>query len=568
MANTVLTPLSVWLNRHTESIVAFQGEQTDTTHDFLLRVQLWIDSLRQCKGNRWAVYHTDAFEFLAIVFALWQLDRTACIPGDNRPGTIDRLSARVDGFIGDFPTKGVPIVDPSNIGVETFSWRDLEQNFPAIEIYTSGSTGEPKPITKTISQLERELEALESLWPSEPGVIITTVTHQHLYGMTFRLFWPFCAGRAFARKLCEYPEDILYQARRWTAFSLVSSPTHLRRLNDSLNWSEVADGCHYVLSSAAPLVRNDSLAVGKLLQAPVQEIYGSSETGAIAWRIQQPEQPEALWQALPSVQLSTTPEKTLLVQSTYLGSVDRYILPDKVAFTSEGFFSLLGRVDRIVKIEGKRVSLAAIEHALLGSSALIEDVKALAVERQRIETAVVIQLTCQGKELLAEHGRKTLIKLLKADLSSGFEAVVLPRRWRFTDQMPYNSQGKIPMESLQLMFEQKPVTLPQIVRQSIDSNLLVMECFIPAELVYFDGHFDDQPILPGIVQVHWAEAYGRKFLAVAGRFIRLEVIKFQKVIPPNSTLTMTLQYDFEKNKLTFKYESDLGVHSNGRICFE
>ena len=568
MANIILTPLSVWLNRHSESIVAYQGERVDTTHDFLLRVQLWIDSLSQYKGNRWAVYHTDAFEFLAVVFALWQLDRTACIPGDNRPGTIDRLDARVDGFIGDFPGKAGPTVESSNIGAESFSWRDLEQNFPAIEIYTSGSTGEPKPITKTISQLERELEALESLWPSEPGIVITTVTHQHLYGMTFRLFWPFCAGRAFARKLCEYPEDILYQAQHSTAFSLVSSPTHLRRLNNSLSWNEVADGCHYVLSAAAPLERNDSLSVGRLLRAPVREIYGSSETGAIAWRIQQPERPEALWHALPSVQLSTTPEKTLLVKSSYLGPVDHYILADKVAFTSDGFFSLQGRVDRIVKIEGKRVSLAAIEHILLENSTLIKDVRALAIDRQRIETAVVIQLTCQGKELLAEQGKKTLIKLLKADLANRFEAVVLPRRWRFTDQMPYNSQGKIPMESLQLMFEQKPITWPQVVRQSISNDLLVMECFIPAELVYFDGHFDDQPILPGIVQVHWAEAYGRQFLAVAGRFIRLEVIKFQKVIAPNSTLTITLKYDSVDQKLTFQYGSDLGVHSSGRICFE
>ncbi|MBV1915856.1 MAG: AMP-binding protein [Pseudomonadales bacterium] len=568
MANTTLTPLSTWLNKHPENIIAFQDGETSDADDFLLRVSQWMGILGRYNGDRWAVYHADAFEFLAIIFALWQLDRTACIPGDNRPATIDRLTARVDGFIGDFPGKAVPTADQTDSRTQDVSWRELKQNFLAIEIYTSGSTGEPKPISKTMRQLEEELQSLETLWPSEPEAVIATVTHQHLYGLTFRLFWPFCTGRTFSRNLCEYPEDILRQASGWDRFSLISSPTHLRRLNDSLSWDKIADGCQYVLSAAAPLDRRDSLAVGELLQAPVREIYGSSETGAIAWRMQKNEAADALWQSLPGVQLSATVEGTLRVDFAYSDSVDPLILPDKVTFTSVDFFSLLGRVDRIVKIEGKRVSLAAIEHALLENSTLVEDVKALTIERQRVETAVVIQLTAEGNRVLADQGRKALIKGFKSELANEFEAVVLPRRWRFTDQIPYNPQGKISLESLQLMFEKEPVIWPKIIHQSVDGAQLLMECVAPAELAYFKGHFEEQPILPGIVQVHWAEAYGRQFLPLTGRFIRLEVIKFQKVIVPDQVLTITLKYDSEKMKLTFKYESDAGVHSSGRVCFE
>lgn len=576
MSNVSLTPLSSWLNKQPDYVIAVQNGRMKSTQDFLQQVQSWMNALVDHKGDRWAVYHVDAFEFLAIVFALWQLDRTACVPGDNRPGTVQRLTDHVDGFVGEFPSGTINIVDPK-ISPEsnpksTSEWRDLKQDFLALEIYTSGSTGDPKPITKTVSQLERELEVLESLWPSEPkSMVITTVSHQHLYGMTFRLLWPFSSGRAFGQKLCEYPEDILYQAenlaKKHTAFSLISSPSHLGRMNDSLSWNEVADSCQYVISSAAPLARKDSLNVSQLLQAPVLEIYGSSETGAIAWRTQIDDQADALWQSLPKINLSATSENTLLVKSPYLRTIDNYILPDRVTFNSEGSFSLLGRIDRIVKVEGKRVSLAAIEKILFENT-LVESVKVITLERQRVETAVVMQLTKEGKKQLKDQGRKYLIKVFKTGLSDQFEAVVLPRRWRFVDQMPYNPQSKIPLEVLQSLFEKKPVIWPKIIDQKIDDGVLTMECFIPTELIYFEGHFDDRSILPGIVQIHWSESFGRQFFPVTGNFVRLEAIKFKKIIPPGAKVTITLKYDPANMKLRFQFGSGQNVYSSGRICFE
>ena len=267
-----LIPLSSWLNEQPENIIAIHKSKSATTQDFLLRVQYWINVLHDQQGSRCAVYHSDAFEFLAILFALWQLDRTACIPGDNRPGTVQRLKNHVDAFVGEFPdglTAASNIVDEDQVG--TKQWRNLKPDFVALEIYTSGSTGEPKPITKTIAQIERELAVIESLWPGQQEcVVLSTVSHQHLYGMTFRLFWPFSAGLTFARKLCEYSEDIVHQAKHHSAFSLISSPSHLARMNTAVNWNELAGRCHYVISAAAPLAREDSLNVAQLLNAPVR----------------------------------------------------------------------------------------------------------------------------------------------------------------------------------------------------------------------------------------------------------------------------------------------------------
>lgn len=559
--------LSIRLVDRPVDVVAAQRGELTSAEAFLSKVQSWFDTLQTHHGERWAVYHNDTLEFTAILFALWQLGRTACVPGDSCLGTVQQLMPHVDGFIGEFPiNEAISTYKEKNEPV-VGSWRVLPTDLVAIEVFTSGSTGDPKPIKKTVGQIEKEVEALEQLWPSKTeSVVLATVSHQHFYGMMFRILWPISTGRAFGRNLCEYVEDIFHQAKYCPLFTLVASPSHLGRFGSDLGWSMLETCCHDVISSAAPLSREDSLNISQQLSAPVREIYGSSETGAIAWRSQQSGERDASWRALPSVTLRSLSDGSLFLQSPYLGEDDGFNLPDQVEFNKDGSFKLMGRLDRIVKVEGKRVSLVAIEKLLLFSR-WVKNVRALTTERQRVETALVIQLTEEGTSLLQAEGRNFLIKKLKGLLRAHFEPVVLPRRWRFVEHMPYNKQGKLPLDALQVLFE-KPVTKwPVISNEKVDDSKATIQCKIPADLVYFDGHFDGAPILPGVVQVHWAEAFGRRLFSIEGSFKRLEVIKFRQIISPNITISVVLKYDQKLNKLTFQYESNKGVHSSGRICF-
>ena len=460
-----LTPLSNWLNDAPEQIIAVHKETRVTTADFLHRVRVWIDVLEQhqVEGGKWAVYHHDAFEFLAILFALWQLKQTACVPGDNRPGTVNRLSSCVAGFIGEFPSMDTALDIDITMPTRKRKWLTLAPDFIALEIYTSGSTGHPKSITKTIGQLDNESHSLALLWPTKSDcVVLTTVSHQHLYGMTFRLFLPFILGQAFGRKLCNYSEDIYYHANYYSSFLLVSSPSHLGRLSSQINWAELGARCQYILSSSAPLLRADSLKISALWNTPVREIYGSSETGAIAWRSQKKDSADAKWQALPSTQLSLSDDGILRLSSSFHGSDEPTVLPDRVLFAKDGRFSLLGREDSVVKIEGKRVSLTNIEQ-LLVSNPLIEGLKAIVLERKRIEVALVIKLTAKGLDTLNQLGRKDMISQFKSSLSNDLEAVVLPRRWRFVKDLPYNQQGKLPMADLLALFEKNAVNMGEAV---------------------------------------------------------------------------------------------------------
>lgn len=106
---------------------------------------------------------------------------------------------------------------------------------------------------------------------------------------------------------------------------------------------------------------------------------------------------------------------------------------------------------------------------------------------------------------------------------------------------------------------------PELLDHQLDQNTLTLTLFIPAALYYFAGHFPGSPILPGVVQLHWAVDYARKYLGVQGQFAGMSAVKFQQIIQPEQTITLELTFDEGKNQLRFCYSSLQGRCSSGRI---
>jgi 3-hydroxymyristoyl/3-hydroxydecanoyl-(acyl carrier protein) dehydratase len=562
-----LTPLSRWLlDISDDHPVAIVDDTLLTKANISEKVAIWQSILPLSAGQKWAVYHSNAIEFFSILLALWQSDCTACVPGDNCIATVARLKQSVSGFVGEFEHVSTEYKSNDQVVRHSFSWVEIERNFPAIEVYTSGSTGEPKPIQKTMAQIDDELHCIETLWPlSNHSVVLSTVTHQHLFGLTFRLFWSLAKGRLLFAKHSAFSEDIYHLASQYNQFILISTPAHLKRLNHQLDWPHLQGKCEATISSAAPLQYEDSQNAAKLLHAPILEIYGSSETGALAWRNQTKIEAD-YWTLLPNITLDET-DKGFMVKGPHIAA-EYQTLSDNIDYLSANCFQLHGRTDRIVKVEGKRLSLSKMEKCL-EQSTWITVARALVVTKKREEVAIVAELNDKGRTLVQQHSQKWLVTQLKELLKASFELVLLPRRWRFVSTLPYNQQGKLPMESLQALFEMAEVKWPHVLeRTNTAEKTWQLNLYIPKELIYFDGHFEGNPILPGIAQTHWAQYYGRELFAFDGRFNRLEAVKFQSVIFPDSEVTLELEYDPFKGKLTFQYVSKKGVHSSGRICFE
>ncbi len=545
------------------------------------RVGQWQQQLAGCPATTVAVWLQDSLEFAAALLALWHSGKVALLCGDRLPATVELAGQQAGALLGDFETSGslplIPAPDTNSkaiVPATAISPLDPEQL--AVVVLTSGTTGDPKTVPYRLAQLDGELAMHEQLFGLQAGTALVagTVSHQHIYGLLWRVLWPLTGQRPLLSECCHYPEDLLVQAQHQTALILVTTPTHLTRLPASLDWSagQGESPWRLVVSSTAPLSLDASRHAGRQLGCPVTEIYGSSETGGIAWRRQTDGD---TWQPLPGIEVrGDTGTGALQLRSPLFASNDWFTTGDRAEVTADGGFRLLGRLDRIAKIEGKRVSLSGMEQQLQQHPWLAE-VAVLVLDGHRTTTAVAASLSADGTEALQRLGKANLCRQLRQWLGHYFETPVLPRRWRFVDQLPRNPQGKLPLAALQALFMDRtqPDTrnrLPELLGTSQLSDYSWQIRLKPtADLIWFDGHFPDTPILPGVVQVQWAAHFGSLHCGTPlAQFARLEVIKFQQVMRPDREAILELNWNRDNGKLSFRYFHDEKVFSSGRLVFD
>lgn len=542
------------------AVASRHGESIDE-QAFRQRVVAWMAAFALVDGHAVALYQTDGLEFAAALLGAWQAGKTVWLPGDALPATCRQLAAQVSAFAGEFPPDYRPLTAlHGNPGAAPFS--ALDADFPAVVVFTSGSTGQPSAIPKRLRQLASEVATLEAMFGAALGdaEVVATVSHQHIYGLLFKILWPLASHRPFLAHSLAFPEE-LAAALADRAAVLVASPAHLKRLPDTLDWPRA--GLRTVFSSGGPLPLDGVLRCEQLLGHTPTEIYGSSETGGIAWRRRTGGLDEAC-SAFPNVTLSLA-DGCLVVASPHLADATPFVTADRARFLPDGRFLLAGRADRIAKIEGKRVSLDAIEQALRASG-WITEARVLALADGREQLAAVVVPSTAGQALLASDGKPAFSRRLRALLAESTERVALPRRWRFVDALPANAQGKTTEAALARLFAAPSLPLTRVVEQS--DVRLVLELGIPGDLIHFDGHFIASPVLPGVTQVDWVIHYGRQHFTIAGAFLRLEAVKFQRVIQPGRPVRLELDWRAEKQSLAFRLASDVGQHASGRVVFE
>jgi AMP-binding enzyme len=538
--------------------------------EFLARVRAWQALLRRTSGQAFALYISDAVEFASALFGAWSSDKTIYLPGDTLPGTCASLRQNVHGYLGEFALEWNPMVPaPQEEMVHTDVFDCLNGNFDGLVLFTSGSTGAPQAIPKKLFQMSREVATLEAQFGQLLGgsEIIATVSHQHIYGLLFNVLWPLTAGRAIQAREYYFPQELMaVLAERGGV--LVSSPAHLKRLPEYPAWTMTSKRSRAVFSSGGPLSFEVACEVNRLLGVVPIEVYGSSETGGIGWRQQRSSMDDA-WTPMPGVTCRVDPEKDVLeVRSPHLPSKDWFRTADRATFVGDNRFQMTGRVDRIVKLEEKRISLSAIE-CQLRTSPMVADARAVVVEGNRPRIAALIVPSLQGHSKLAKVGKLAFSRMLRDMLSQFIEPVGIPRVWRYLDALPINAQGKTTRADLIAALDSDPArpTMPLERLIERDAQRAVFEFIPPRDLVYFSGHFRDLPILAGVVQIDWVIAYGRQCFNLPLVFRGIHALKFQRIIAPEKPFTLELVHEPGKSSLSFKITSRVGTHTSGRLLF-
>ena len=106
----------------------------------------------------------------------------------------------------------------------------------------------------------------------------------------------------------------------------------------------------------------------------------------------------------------------------------------------------------------------------------------------------------------------------------------------------------------------------EIKTATADSNVFETTCEIPSSLSYFAGHFPDQAVLPGVVQVNWANNLATKLFNVK-EFRGVNSLKFNTMILPEAKVALSLTLNPEKHTVKFSYKSDSTLFSSGILAF-
>ena len=133
--------------------------------------------------------------------------------------------------------------------------------------------------------------------------------------------------------------------------------------------------------------------------------------------------------------------------------------------------------------------------------------------------------------------------------------------------MTPNHQTTASLQSLSdLMRGREWPTLRQAMLADAEAVLALR---IPAGLIWFQGHFPDQPVLPGVVQVHWAAKLSAIIFAGLPGFSSMSNLKFKTMITPELDVDLSLQLKRSERRanIVFSYQGDALVYSSGSVVF-
>lgn len=236
--------------------------------------------------------------------------------------------------------------------------RSLQINDEHIGFYSSGSTASPSLSRHSLRNLTAEagffVDQLSQLIPYQR--VVSTVPCHHIYGFIWGMLLPqqsaavenlfvdtsSCLPTSWAAQLCEL-DLIVATPDTWKLLVALQVPMPRRFV---------------AVSSTAPLP--ESVALEFAAQHPhavMVEIYGSTETGGLAWRTHISQ----AFHLLPRWQLQTDDTGTTAV---CCHDQQHYSLQDNIELLPGGYIRLHGRRDSVIQIAGHNINTDTVARRL------------------------------------------------------------------------------------------------------------------------------------------------------------------------------------------------------------
>lgn len=303
--------------------------------------------------------------------------------------------------------------------------------------FTSGSSGFPIGAFKTRQNLEQEVLILKDLIKNyKVKRVVVSVPFVHIYGILTGLLLPWLLEDVTLIVKDDFlPYELLQEASKRDTL-VITTPIFIKALN-KLNEDKSLKS-NLFISSTGPLHTDDVNTFEKKFQTDLMQLFGSTETGGIAYKFSS----SSKWTPLKKVNISSKNDK-LSVNSAFLSS---HILNEQVVklehpFTTEDIinlnengFDLLGRSNKLIKIAGKRISSAQIESILETIDGIEVAIVELVYKKELLRSEQIV-ITIQAKQKIKKQ-------IIKNKINENFGVLTIPFNVNYVDKINYSAMGK------------------------------------------------------------------------------------------------------------------------------
>lgn len=409
-----------------------------------------------------------------------------------------------------------------------------------INLFTSGSSGENKCVKKSLTNLiDEAFDLIDEIDLKDAKTVISTTNFNFLFGLTFYLMLPLNAGMCIDLDRISYPEEITGKN-----LLFITTPSFLEKMSKYQEKPPVK--LEKIITAGAKLKR-DEFKFALEISKSVTEIYGCTESGVIAHR----EHYQDKLKLFRNVEISEGAQT--LVKTNY-SCEKTQISGDSIKVLANREIELDGRLDRVLKIQEQRISAEEIENYLATNNFVKE---AYCFETDG-KVAPLVALSELGYDFVFKNDITKIKKELKAYLHERFN--VIPQKFKFIDEIPRTERGKVDKARIFEIFKIN-MSYPLIVNREIDADCAQFEVYFYRHCNFFKGHFENFPILAGVVQLLFAQILAKSSFGVNCGAGQIRKVKFKNIIEPDKIIKLKIKRS--ENYVEFSYFDDEKMYSSG-----